>query len=168
MESIVDYVVGAVNEKADESYPDNIPKGINVESLAQVKRVDKPWGFELWLSDGTVTPYAFKIIYLKKGVKTSLQYHNKKIEHNCILAGEAMLHYQGSDSEKIVSVKLSAGHVIKVEPPVVHRVEALTDVILIEASTNELDDVVRLEDDYQRPDGRVEKEHRLREHVTRA
>ncbi|MEX1112060.1 MAG: cupin domain-containing protein [Candidatus Andersenbacteria bacterium] len=142
-----------------EGYARDIPNGIEIQNFKQVKTVIKPWGFELWLSDGTGAPYAFKLLYIKKGTKTSLQYHNEKIEHNCLLAGEMRFHYENSKTKKIASVRLTAGHVITVKPPEVHRVEALTDIILMEASTAQLDDVIRLSDDYDRPDGRITAEH---------
>jgi len=50
---------------------------------------------------------------------------------------------------------------LQIQPQVVHRIEALTDTILIEASTHHLDDVVRLEDDFGRPDGKIEAEHNI-------
>ncbi len=130
-----------------------------IESFSEAKIVNKPWGFELWLSDGTKTPYAFKIIYIKAGTKTSLQFHNEKTEHNCLVAGKIKFHYENPITQEIETKLLSAGHVITVHPPAIHRVEALTDIILFEASTAHLDDVVRIDDDYQRTDGKIESEH---------
>lgn len=134
-------------------------QGMTVRGFGQAKKVTKPWGFELWISDATDTPYALKIIYIKKGTKTSLQLHNEKSEHNCVLAGTVSLHYQNPKTQNIDRVTLGPGHVIKILPQTVHRVEALTDVVLVEASSNQLDDVVRLEDDYRRPDGKIDLEH---------
>lgn len=133
---------------------------LKVIPFNQVKRVNKPWGFELWLSDGSETPYAFKLLYIKAGTKTSLQYHNKKVEHNCLIAGKIKLHHEDPVTKKVVSHTLTAGHIIFVKPPAVHRIEALTDIILVEASTTELDDVIRLTDDYQRTDGKIDSEHK--------
>lgn len=133
---------------------------IEVLSLGEIKKVNKPWGFEIWLSDGTESPYAFKIIGLKAGTKTSLQYHDKKSEHNFLLGGQARLHYENQETGEIEATAiLNPGNLIVVRPPAIHRVEAITDVILIEASTTELDDVIRLSDDYSRPDGKIESEH---------
>jgi mannose-6-phosphate isomerase-like protein (cupin superfamily) len=146
------------------SLPSTLPKfptdkKLKVTPFNQVKRVNKPWGFELWLSDGSTTPYAFKLLYVKAGTKTSLQYHNKKVEHNCLLAGTIKLHHEDPTTKQVVSHTLTAGHIISVKPPAVHRIEALTDIILVEASSPELDDVIRLSDDYHRTDGKIDSEH---------
>jgi len=128
----------------------DLADGINIRNFSQIKIINKPWGFELWLADGSVTDYALKIIFLKKGSQTSLQYHKKKAEHNCIFSGQVNFHYQDKETKENKKIVLSAGHVIYISPPNVHRIEALTDVLLIEASTNHLDDVVRIADDYHR------------------
>lgn len=136
----------------------NLQPTIEILHLSQIKRVTKPWGFELWLSDASDTPYALKLIYLKKGTKTSLQLHRKKSEHNFIFSGKIKLYYEDTN-KKIKSVKLGGGRVIKILPNTIHRIEALTEVLLIEASSHELDDVIRLEDDTNRQDGKIEPEH---------
>jgi mannose-6-phosphate isomerase len=157
---LITFVKKAVKKKKKTVSLPNLSKKILVQSFGQAKKVTKPWGFELWLADGTTTSYAFKLLYLKAGTKTSLQYHRKKSEHNCVLSGVVRFHYQDKKTKKIVSKRISAGHVITVQPPGIHRVEAVTDVILVEASTNHLDDVIRLADDYARPDGRITTEHK--------
>ena len=128
----------------------DVPDGIKISNFSEIKMINKPWGFELWLADGGVTDYALKLIFLKKGSKTSLQYHKKKAEHNCVFSGTINFHYQDRESKKNKMVTLSAGNVIYISPLNVHRVEAVTDVLLVEASTNHLDDVVRIDDDYDR------------------
>ncbi len=144
-----------------ELYPDNLPEELQIFNLAQAKLVIKPWGFEIWIADGSEGSYAFKIIGLKNGTKTSLQYHKEKREHNFILSGKAILYYEDKDTGEIVSSQeLGPGHIIYVNPPGVHRIEALTDLILIEASSPQLDDVIRIQDDTDRPNGRIEQEHR--------
>lgn len=140
-------------------HPGDAPAGFAIKNFSLVKKVTKPWGFELWLSDASDTPYAFKIIYLMKGMKTSLQVHKKKSEHNCIFSGQARVYYESAKDGSLQSVELGAGHVVKVLPNTVHRVEALTDLVMIEASSPELDDVIRLADDYKRPDGKIASEH---------
>jgi mannose-6-phosphate isomerase-like protein (cupin superfamily) len=139
--------------------PNDISPELSIQHFSSVKKVVKPWGFELWLSDASDTPYAMKIIYLMQGAKTSLQLHKKKSEHNCIFSGKARVYYESTEDGAVKSVDLEAGHVVKVLPNTVHRVEALTNLVLIEASSPELDDVVRLADDYRRPDGKIESEH---------
>lgn len=138
----------------------NLQPTLEILHLSKIKRVTKPWGFEIWLSDAADTPYALKVIYLKKGTKTSLQIHKEKSEHNFIFSGEIKLYYQDTQSKKIKFVKLNGGHVIKILPTAVHRIEALTEVLLVEASSHQLDDVIRLEDDYSRGHGKIESEHK--------
>ena len=99
-----------------------------MQHLSQAKRVTKPWGFEIWLADGSQGTYAFKLIYLKKGTRTSLQYHKKKAEHNFVLAGTVILHYQSSETGDIVQQRFSEGHVFGVDPPPVPRFEDVPDV----------------------------------------
>lgn len=138
-----------------------LPKEIKLGHVSTAKRVIKPWGFELWIADGKSSSYALKIIYLKKGTKTSLQYHKKKTEHNFIFSGKAKFCCEDSRKKTIQSCHLSSGGVVEIKPSAIHRIEAITDLILIEASTSHLDDVIRLEDDYKRSDGKIEEEHRI-------
>ena len=107
-----------------------------------VKIVEKPWGREIWLC--VEKEYAGKILEIKKGCRTSLQYHNKKKESMYVLSGELKIAYPGG--EKI----LKKGESITVNPGDRHRLCAAKDLVLIEVSTPELDDVVRLEDDHGR------------------
>lgn len=138
----------------------NLQPTLEILHLSKIKKITKPWGFELWLSDASDTPYALKIIYLKKNTKTSLQLHKKKSEHNFIFSGGIKLYYQDIKNKKIKTVKLAGGHLIKLLPNTIHRIEALTEVLMIEASSHHLDDVIRLEDDYFRGHGKIESEHK--------
>ena len=113
------------------------------------QRTEKPWGFELLLAH---TPkYASKLIFVKKGHRLSLQYHEKKDESIYIHEGEARLEIEGSDGH-MMSTLLQAGQCIPIPPLTRHRLEAIEDTTLFEVSTPELEDAIRLEDDY----GRVE------------
>ena len=159
VQDIVGHVEQLKETDSTTGLPDNLPSGFTVESFKDVKHVSKPWGFELWLASDAELPYALKMIYIKQGTKTSLQYHDEKVEHNVVFAGEMRLHYEDKDTKEIVSCACPAGSVVAVRPPTVHRVEAVTDVFLVEVSTNHLDDVVRIDDDYKRPDGKIESEH---------
>lgn len=132
---------------------------IVIKKESELKVVSKPWGSETWLAYGEGMPYALKVIFLKKGTKTSLQYHVKKRETNFVYAGRIMLHYQKEKEGKIETIELGPKTSIYVPPGFVHRVEALEDTTLVESSTNDLDDVVRISDDYKRPDGRIDSEH---------
>ena len=72
------------------------PLSESVEILreAELKVVSKPWGSETWLAHGSGMPYALKVIRIKKGAKTSLQYHVRKRETNFVYAGRIMLNFQ--------------------------------------------------------------------------
>mgnify|MGYP001586744810 CR=1 FL=1 len=117
-----------------------------------MKVVNKPWGYEKWIGGGK--SYFLKEILLRAGFKSSLQYHEVKEETNYILSGQGILTI---DDKKLM---LAPGVAFHIKPKVVHRVEAITDLRMIEASTLELDDIVRLADEWGRPSGRIESEHR--------
>lgn len=144
-------------------------RGLFFSSHDNLYKVDKPWGHELWIN-GQHPRYALKEIYLKAGSKTSLQYHNLKQETNVLFEGRAYLHYKNNGSIKndnvssgdITSVELAPISSVDVVPGVLHRLEALTDILLYETSTPHLDDVVRVTDDSMRPNGRIELEHGCR------
>jgi mannose-6-phosphate isomerase len=110
--------------------------------LVDVEVVEKPWGREIILAHED--EYAGKIIEVKKGHRLSYQYHKQKKETMYVLSGRMKLVYKGG--EKI----LEEGDSVTLEPGDRHRVEALQDLSFIEVSTSQLDDVVRLEDDYGR------------------
>lgn len=141
--------------------------GVTVIPSAKIYKVTKPWGHELWIS-GEHPNYAFKEISIKQGTKTSLQYHLHKQETNVLFEGTTRLYYKKdqdvpNDSVNAVnlgSVDMSAVASIDVSPPVIHRLEALSDVLLYEVSTPHLDDVIRIQDDAGRKDGRISTEHK--------
>ena len=122
-----------------------------------MKTVHKPWGKEEWLELNE--KYCYKRLYINKGHKTSYQYHKLKKETNYIIEGTAEIWLE--NDEGIVERKImNAGEYFTVNPPKKHRVVAITNIILQEVSTPEVDDVIRLEDDSNRPDGRLEHEHK--------
>lgn len=126
--------------------------------LAIVKQVRKHWGDERWLvPEGS--PFGFKVISIRAGKRTSLQYHRQKEEANLILYGEGRLFVADEVGAPLAKYELTAGEIIHIRPGTVHRIEAVRDLVLIEVSTPELDDVVRIEDDEGRGDGRIEAEH---------
>ncbi len=107
----------------------------------------KPWGREIWFAH---TPqFAGKILEIKKGHRYSLQYHNRKIETQYIYSGRVKLTY-GQTTETLSERILEAGEKFDVQPPTIHRLEALEDSVIFEVSTPDLDDVVKLDDDYGR------------------
>jgi quercetin dioxygenase-like cupin family protein len=114
------------------------------------RRTEKPWGYELLYAE--TARYVGKIIFVKKGHRLSLQYHRLKDESMYILSGKARID-SGADEANLGSNVLEEGGVIHLAPETRHRVEALEDTTLLEVSTPELQDVVRLQDDY----GRAEK-----------
>lgn len=114
------------------------------------RKTEKPWGHELLYAH--TEKYAGKLIFVKKGHRLSLQYHQRKDESMYILSGKARID-SGEDETKLTSRVLEPGGIIRLKPLTRHRVEALEDTTLLEVSTPELEDVVRLQDDY----GRAEK-----------
>lgn len=112
-----------------------------------MKIVEKPWGRELWVA--VTDQYALKIIEIKKGTRSSLQYHVEKHEHIYVDAGQAEVEWE-NDQGEMELIRLASGDVIENKPGRKHRTTAVEDLRLIEVSTPQLDDVVRVEDDYRR------------------
>jgi mannose-6-phosphate isomerase len=112
-----------------------------------MKIVDKPWGREIWIAQ--TDRYALKIIEFRKGSRSSLQYHRQKHEHIYVDRGRLQVEWE-NESGSMENLELGPGDVIENKPGRKHRVTAIEDVRLIEVSTPELDDVVRVEDDYHR------------------
>jgi mannose-6-phosphate isomerase len=111
------------------------------------RRVEKPWGHELVWAE---TPrYVAKILVIEAGRRLSLQYHEVKDETVLVLSGRMRLHIDEGDGSMTV-VELGPGDSRHVPPGTRHRYEAIERLELAEVSTPELDDVVRLEDDFGR------------------
>lgn len=114
---------------------------------SKVERVEKPWGHELiWASTDR---YVGKILHVKAGQALSLQYHTRKDETIHVLRGRLRF-FVGASREALREVTLEEGQSFHVTPLTIHRMEAVTDVDILEASTPDLEDVVRLEDRYGR------------------
>jgi len=110
-------------------------------------RVEKPWGHELiWAQ---TERYVGKILHIRAGHALSLQYHERKDETIHVLSGE-MRFLVGASADAMREVPLREGESYHVPPGTIHRMEAITDVDVLEVSTPDLDDVVRLEDRYGR------------------
>ena len=129
------------------------------------KVVDKPWGREVWINYrkgeqvGDIEKlYVMKKLYIKKGTKTSFQYHLKKSETNFLIKGKVEAWFE-SKPGFIEKKELFAGAIWSISPGVKHRIITLDDVILLEASTPEVDDVIRIADDTMMGDGRIQSEH---------
>jgi mannose-6-phosphate isomerase-like protein (cupin superfamily) len=111
------------------------------------RRVDKPWGWELvWAETGD---YVGKLLFVRAGESLSLQYHEVKDESWLVREGRARLEL-GEVGGELEPHEIGAGDAFHLPPRTVHRVTALEDTLVFEVSTNHLDDVVRLEDEYGR------------------
>ena len=151
---------------------------IQIKKPNEVKKVVKPWGYELWMADKSNSKFALKKIFIKAPHQSSIQFHETKEESIFIASGKGRLHYSDDkiDIEKfkknlyskeeidsiIKSLKiinLEPGHSINVKTGFVHSIEALEDVTIYEASTLELDDVYRLNDKFGRSHGKIDSEH---------
>ena len=112
-------------------------------------RVEKPWGYELWWA--RTDRYVGKILHVKKGQSLSLQYHNVKDETIMIQSGLLLFQTRPAGEEgELRQVEMKPGDVFHITPGTLHRMTALEDCDILEVSTPELDDVVRLEDRYGR------------------
>ena len=111
------------------------------------RRVEKPWGHEeIWAESAR---YVGKLLSIRKGHRLSLQFHREKDETIRVSSGQLRLTLE-TDSGELAITDLGPGESRHIEPGRRHRFEALEDCELIEVSTPELDDVVRIEDDYGR------------------
>ncbi|MBD3270619.1 cupin [Candidatus Peregrinibacteria bacterium] len=107
----------------------------------------KPWGKEIWFAQTEF--YAGKILQINQGHRYSLQYHEKKTETQYLLSGKVKLTF-GKKVANLQEIFLNPGDKFDVYPYTIHRVEAIEDSTIFEVSTPELDDVVKLHDDYGR------------------
>lgn len=111
-------------------------------------KVQKPWGHELiWAKTDR---YIGKILFIRKGHRLSYQFHRKKTETIYLAKGLMTFEYQEKGPRK-ESIPMKPGDSFHIPPKMKHRMTALEDCEIFEVSTPELDDVVRLEDDYGRP-----------------
>jgi len=116
--------------------------------VTEPTKVDKPWGHELiW---AVADEYAGKILFVKAGQSLSLQFHNVKDEAWYVLDGRAKLELSGPGERMLNSDVIGPGEAFRFPPGTVHRLTALEDTRIVEVSTPQLDDVVRLEDRYGR------------------
>lgn len=113
------------------------------------RRVEKPWGYELLWAETDL--YVGKLLHIDAGQALSLQYHEEKDETISVLSGE-MLFVVGPSADELEEHRMVAGDSWRVVPGTVHRMVAVTDCDVLEASTPHLQDVVRLEDRYGRDD----------------
>ena len=116
--------------------------------MSNVKRVDKPWGYELhW---AVTDRYVGKIIHVNAGHALSLQYHNLKDETIYLQSGK--LEFEIQEGESLIKREMLPGDAVHIIPKTIHRMTAIEDSDIFEVSTPELHDVVRIEDRYGRED----------------
>jgi len=114
-----------------------------------VKRVDKPWGYELLYAITEL--YCGKVIFIRSGEQLSLQFHRTKDETIFVQSGRVELEI-GEPGKPVDTEVVGPGRAFRLRPGTVHRMRALEDTTILEVSTPEIDDVVRLEDRYGRAD----------------
>ena len=110
------------------------------------QKINKPWGYEELIEFNK--KYMFKKLFMKKGHRCSLQFHNKKKETVYVLSGKLKLILKKSN--KTYSKIMTKGQSISILPKTIHRMEAISNCYYLEESTPEISDVVRIQDDYKR------------------
>lgn len=116
----------------------------------ETRRVDKPWGWELiW---ALTEHYCGKLLLVRAGQSLSLQFHREKDEAWYVQEGRAELELAPAGQAVTAAEVIGPGAAFHFAPGTVHRVTALEDTLILEVSTPEIDDVVRLEDRYGRSD----------------
>jgi mannose-6-phosphate isomerase len=128
------------------------PDSPNIDTLdewtVEVRRVDKPWGYELiWAQTDR---YVGKVLFVRAGHSLSLQFHREKDESWLVESGRAKLELGHTGDSVLNEEVVTAGDAFHYVPGTVHRVTAIEDTTILEVSTPHLDDVVRLEDAYGR------------------
>ncbi|HEY5610593.1 MAG TPA: cupin domain-containing protein [Thermoanaerobaculia bacterium] len=123
---------------------------LTIFDLHEITRVPKPWGYELIF--GKTERYVGKILHVDAGESLSLQYHEMKDETLYVMRGKVKLTLQSGSERR--EVTMDNGDAFHIPPRLIHRIEALEDSDIVEVSTPELEDVVRLEDRYGRISGR--------------
>ena len=111
------------------------------------RRVEKPWGWELIWAE--TDHYVGKLLFVRGGESLSLQYHELKDESWLVREGRAHLEL-GERGGELETHEIGPGDAFRFRPGTVHRLSAIEDTLVVEVSTPQLDDVVRLEDRYGR------------------
>ncbi|HEX9606794.1 MAG TPA: cupin domain-containing protein [Gemmatimonadaceae bacterium] len=115
---------------------------------AKVTHVAKPWGHEtIWAQ---TERYVGKILHINAGHELSVQYHNRKDETVYLLWGEMIFRVQREGDDILDDVQLNVGESFRITPGTIHQMIAVTDCDVLEVSTPEVDDIVRLSDKYGR------------------
>jgi mannose-6-phosphate isomerase-like protein (cupin superfamily) len=112
-----------------------------------MRRVNKPWGYELIWAENP--KYLGKVLHIMAGSRLSLQYHRVKDETIMVQEGTLKLEY-GTSKKDIKEIEMNPGDTFHISPGLLHRMSGVTDTKVIEVSTSEIADVVRVEDDHGR------------------
>ena len=112
-----------------------------------MKIIKKPWGQEELIEINDF--YMVKRLTMFEGKRCSLQYHEKKIETVYVLSGELKI-YEGKNKDKLNFSILKANQFKTLKNLTVHRMEAVIDSVYLESSTPQMEDVVRISDDFNR------------------
>lgn len=124
------------------------PSNFSIEPY--VKRLEKPWGYELhWVREDA--PYMAKVLHVDAGKRFSLQMHDKKLESWFLMSGKALLILE-DNTGKMAEIDMQAGTGYSTQIGQKHRMKAITDCDVLEVSTPEAGTTWRLDDDYKRPD----------------
>ena len=117
----------------------------------EARRVEKPWGYELIWADTDL--YVGKVLFVRAAQALSLQYHERKDEAWLVQGGRASLELGTiGDESSMHTIEIGEGDAFRYRPGTVHRITAIDDTTILEVSTPHLDDVVRLDDRYGRPE----------------
>jgi len=112
------------------------------------KKIPKPWGYEIIFTPSNLERVG-KILYVKKGHRLSLQYHDKKEETLCLVSGKAKIWLENSQGKILhLPMKLKVGYTVLSGQK--HRIEAIEDSYIVEVSSPEIGQTFRIEDDYER------------------
>jgi len=152
---------------------------IKITDIEHAKTIKKPWGYEKWIADGAPDfKYALKEIMIRSSFQSSIQFHEYKHETTYVKSGNGYLYYneipinvekfnaqEYSDEEiqnfvkNMKKIEITSGKIYHIKPGIIHRVEAVTDLTFIESSTIELNDVIRINDQWGRSAGKIDSEH---------
>jgi quercetin dioxygenase-like cupin family protein len=125
-------------------------KYVTIKDSLLITKTEKPWGYEELVECND--RYVVKKLFMTKGNACSIQYHQLKTETITVLSGLLRI-YTGKMNDSLDNLTFkdySPGEIITIKPYTIHRMEAIIDSLYIECSTNELWDVVRLQDNYNR------------------
>ncbi|MBI2019379.1 cupin [Candidatus Daviesbacteria bacterium] len=119
------------------------------KSQPYIKRVEKPWGYEIhWVPEGL--PYMGKILHINAGKRLSLQIHDAKQESWFLMSGRGKVIWENKNGE-LIETEFESGQGYTCNLGQKHRLAGITDCDIIEVSTPEIGNTIRLEDDYSRP-----------------